>query len=516
MRRAPFVTRIENDMYYADAALSQRLDLLLHLTQYGNELLLVTADGGGGKTSMLHQYLKRAQSNWSVGHITATESTRTEQFIKQVYRQFTLRGEALSNKTNSQALTATAVKKHLETYLLENRRVVLLIDDADLLTIDMLELVLELSTITQQQKSSLQIILFCHPQIKIKLAAPELEQKRFLTQRKIDLPKLNLAQTDNLLQHRLNATGLTGSKIFTHSAIKRIHKSSKGVPEQICRIAHQILTDSTPKTRHRFFNLNLILHPPIPKSMNTLLAALVIIILVAILYYQEQINALYDSGSNEVKQTRMELNIPTASNDRKQLDSNSVEPTEFDLIDQQSITTTPDGENSNSVSQTDLAIMANLADLQADTNATSELTNSIPTTSGFNKAIEPIAPSAPPTKNLTTPKRINSLDKVAISVQHQTKWLLSQKSESYTLQLLAGYNLSTIKNFLEKQINNHDKLAYYLSYNNGKPWHSLVYGIYPNRDTARLAIKSLPATLTVDKPWIRKLDFIKRDINDRR
>jgi len=512
MRRAPFVTRVENDMYYADAALSQRLDLLLHLTQYGNELLLVTAEGGGGKTSMLHQYIKRAQSNWSVGHITATESTRTEQFIKQIYRQFTLRGEALSNKPSSQALNTTDVKKYLETYLLENRRVVLLIDDADLLTTDLLELVLELSTITQQQKSSLQIILFCHPQIKIKLAAPELEQKRFLTQRKIDLPKLNLAQTDHLLQHRLNATGLTGSKIFTHSAIKRIHKSSKGVPEKICGIAHQILTDSTPKTRHRFFNLNLILHPPIPKSINTLLVILVIIFLIAMLYYQEQINALYNSGSNDVKQTHIELNIPTAAKSSEQLVP-TIEPTPSDVMGPQSISAIANGENSNRTLRTDLAIMANEADIQADTNVTSEVSNSTPTTSGINKPIEPITLQ---TKNLTAPKRINSLDKVAISISHQTKWILTQKSESYTLQLLAGYNLSTIKNFLEKQINNHEKLAYYLSYNNGRPWHSLVYGIYPNRDTARLAIKSLPATLAVDKPWIRKLDFIKRDINDTR
>jgi len=107
-----------------------------------------------------------------------------------------------------------------------------------------------------------------------------------------------------------------------------------------------------------------------------------------------------------------------------------------------------------------------------------------------------------------------TLSKASIDIEHQTKWVLAQKSDYYTLQLLAGYNLSTINNFLKQYSLNNKKLAYYLSYNNGKRWHSLVYGIYPNRDTARLAIKTLPTELAIAKPWIRKLHFIKRDIND--
>ncbi|MFV2057773.1 MAG: SPOR domain-containing protein, partial [Thiohalomonadales bacterium] len=109
---------------------------------------------------------------------------------------------------------------------------------------------------------------------------------------------------------------------------------------------------------------------------------------------------------------------------------------------------------------------------------------------------------------------IISIGKVPISVKRQTQWVLSQASDHYTLQLLAGYNLSTIKNFLAEYPLDRDNLAYYRSYNNGKEWHSLVYGIFPDRDSARQAIKKLPAALAVAKPWVRKLHYIKRDIND--
>ena len=50
MHRAPFSAAIENDMYYVEPTRKQRLDVLLHLTQYTNELLVVTGEQGMGKT----------------------------------------------------------------------------------------------------------------------------------------------------------------------------------------------------------------------------------------------------------------------------------------------------------------------------------------------------------------------------------------------------------------------------------------------------------------------------------
>ncbi|MFV2057282.1 MAG: AAA family ATPase, partial [Thiohalomonadales bacterium] len=292
MQRPPFANQAENDMYFSDALLTQRLDLLLHLTQYGHELLLVTAEEGGGKTSMLNQFIQRAYSNWQIGHIIGASSTNQEQLIKQIYRQFMLQDDP-----HKKVISTKGLNDHMEAFLMTNHRVVLLIDDAHTLPLEALALLLDLSSMTNINKFSLQIILFCHPQIKVKLATPELEKKRFLKQRKIDLPKLTITQTDQLIQHRVELTGLRGSKIFPLSTVERIFKTSKGNPNKICEIAHQILTDSTPKERHSFFNLNYILHPPLPRMTNSIAITAVGILIVGILYFQDTINAIYQDES---------------------------------------------------------------------------------------------------------------------------------------------------------------------------------------------------------------------------
>ena len=532
MRRAPFASRIESDMYYSDSTLTQRLDLLLHLTQYGNELLLVTAEDGGGKTSMLHTFIQKAQTNWSVGHITANDSSNKELFIKQIYRQFKLEGESHSksvgrDEDSNKNISSKKVKHHLTTYLLSNRRVVLLVDDADKLSNDALELLLDLSSIIHHDKSSLQVILFCHPSIKIQLAAPELEQKRFLKQRKIDLPKLTKTQTDELIQHRLNNAGMKASKIFTRSTINRIYKTTKGNPDHICEIAHQILTDSTPKARHRFFTLDYILHPPFPVSGNTFVFIAFAIIVGAIMYFHDSINTIFENSAEnnnpeKVVQTKMVLDLPIELNkppanlplasvkpillsppvvvdDSNQLPTELENNKDFSLqgSDDTSIISAPESSST---------IQPDAKKRPADIKPEPALVNL-----ERSKPVEPISPASTKLKKLA--EKITPT-KAAIPVNHQTAWMLTQMPGKYTLQLLAGRKLSTINNFLQQHTLPSDKIAYYLSYNNGKALHSLVYGIYPNRDTARLAIKSLPPKLVAAKPWIRKLHYIHRDINN--
>lgn len=505
-------------MYYADAALTQRLDLLLHLTQYGNELLLVTAEQGGGKTCLLHQFKQRAQTHWHIGHITATATSSKVQIIKQIYQQLDLQPESLT-----QTPTTKVLKRELEMFLLAKSRVVLLVDDADKLPIEALEVLLELSTIIDKGKSPLQLVLFCQPQIKIKLAAPELEQKRFLKQRKIDLPVLNVKQTDSLIQHRLHTAGMQGSKVFTRTTIEKIYKLSAGNPDRICTAAHQILTDSTPKERHSFFPLNYILDQPFPRLINSLAILSVAILLGGLLYFQDNINAVYQYDVNPEtqwpakRQTQLALEIPHAGDGVKNSDSvaNAKLPPVQPIADRLETAESAKRE----IPQTALA--------QHDTESKSAIPGANSTkppapvldklATGLDEKMKLAAttgpvhkqtpPSPPVTSQRTPPKN-------PLAIKRQTDWILAQKSDYYTLQLMAGYNLSTIQNFLKQYRLNQDNIAYYLSYNKGKAWHSLVYGIFPDRATARLAIKDLPPELVAAKPWIRKLHYIKRDIND--
>jgi septal ring-binding cell division protein DamX len=97
---------------------------------------------------------------------------------------------------------------------------------------------------------------------------------------------------------------------------------------------------------------------------------------------------------------------------------------------------------------------------------------------------------------------------------HLEPWLLDQISSNYTLQLVAGYQKSTVNNFLNRHKLPATELAYYRSVNKGKEWHSLVFGIYPDYSSAKRAIDGLPAAVRKTKPWIRRLKNIQKEINE--
>ena len=90
-------------------------------------------------------------------------------------------------------------------------------------------------------------------------------------------------------------------------------------------------------------------------------------------------------------------------------------------------------------------------------------------------------------------------------------WVMAQKADHYTLQLVAGRQKQTITNFIKKYQLKED-LIYFSSKRNDKIWHNLSHGIYPDRSTANQAAKNLPASLAKVKPWIRKIGTIQAEI----
>jgi len=93
-------------------------------------------------------------------------------------------------------------------------------------------------------------------------------------------------------------------------------------------------------------------------------------------------------------------------------------------------------------------------------------------------------------------------------------WLRQQPHSSYVLQLLSARYMSNIKNLLSGQSGIQNQLSGYVKYTpSGKPRYLLLYGIYPDRETAEAAINALPVELKSIPPWPRKLGDAIKEIN---
>lgn len=95
-------------------------------------------------------------------------------------------------------------------------------------------------------------------------------------------------------------------------------------------------------------------------------------------------------------------------------------------------------------------------------------------------------------------------------------WLRQQDADSYVLQLLSAQYMSNIKNLLTGQSGTQNQLSGYVKYTpSGKPRYLLLYGIYPDKESAEAAIDELPLEFQVIPPWPRRLGDAIKEINKR-
>jgi DamX protein len=95
-------------------------------------------------------------------------------------------------------------------------------------------------------------------------------------------------------------------------------------------------------------------------------------------------------------------------------------------------------------------------------------------------------------------------------------WLRQQAAGSYVLQLLSAQYMSNIKNLLSGQSGIQNQLSGYVKYTpSGKPRYLLLYGIYPDEESAEAAIDDLPVEFQSIPPWPRRLGDAIKEINKR-
>lgn len=231
LRESPFAAGAR--FFYADPERAQTLNMLQHLTQYSEELLLVSGPAGSGKSTLLEQYLARADEDWKVCRVSATETPDPAALFLAAARCFGLHTDGVA----SDALLG-ALQEHLN-HLQQTMTPVLVVDDADHLSDDALEIVVRLAELPGEHGKLVRTILFADSAI-----LPRFDSARFASgprPHRLDLKPLDEAQTIAYLQHRLATAGFAGGPLFLPRDLKRIHKQSLGWPGGINVQAHEVL-----------------------------------------------------------------------------------------------------------------------------------------------------------------------------------------------------------------------------------------------------------------------------------
>lgn len=140
-----------------------------------------------------------------------------------------------SSKDLVDALNAFLLEAHAR-----GQRIVLLIDEAQNLSIETLEQVRLLTNLETAKQKLLQVILLGQPELRDKLALPELRQLAQRVTARYHLTPLDETETEAYLRHRFRVAGAQRF-VFTRGAVRALHRASKGIPRLLNIVADRAL-----------------------------------------------------------------------------------------------------------------------------------------------------------------------------------------------------------------------------------------------------------------------------------
>ncbi|HEX5355738.1 MAG TPA: AAA family ATPase [Aquabacterium sp.] len=232
LKQAPFSIAPDPRYLFMSERHREALAHLLYGVGGGGGFVVLTGEIGAGKTTVCRCFLEQIPRRTNVAYIFNPKVTVAE-LLKSVCDEFRIPYE---HQGPGQATIKDYVDP-LNEFLLKTHAVgqnnVLIIDEAQNLSTDVLEQLRLLTNLETSERKLLQIMLIGQPELRTMLAQPELEQ---LAQRVIahfHLEALTEEETGQYIQHRLSIGGLKRGRLFDSKAVRRIHQLTGGVPRRI-------------------------------------------------------------------------------------------------------------------------------------------------------------------------------------------------------------------------------------------------------------------------------------------
>src|SRR5919205_961426 len=223
LRERPFALSPDPDYLYPSRVHREALDYLRYGLETHAGFVVITGEIGSGKTTLL----QGLDSQTTVGRIVNTLLDPRE-LLETIMIDF-----GLDPTGRSKPLLLRDLAQYLVDQRLAGRLVLLVIDEAQNLSLAALEELRMLSNLETEKSKLLQIILVGQPNLREKLAAPELEQLRQRITVSYHLMPLDAVETLHYINHRLRRAAIGPPLEFPAEATSVIHARSRGVPRII-------------------------------------------------------------------------------------------------------------------------------------------------------------------------------------------------------------------------------------------------------------------------------------------
>lgn len=274
LTEAPFSIAPDPRYLYMSQRHQEALAHLLYGVNGEGGFVLLTGEVGAGKTTICRCLLEQIPETCVVAYIFNPRLT-VEELLSSICVEY---GIAYPPGNTSIKLFVDFINAYLLESHAKGKRAVLIIDEAQNLSPEVLEQMRLLTNLETSQCKLLQIILLGQPELATMLAKPELRQLSQRVVARYHLGPLTRQEVGAYLKHRLEISGAQ-RQLFPASLMKRIHDLSGGVPRLINVLCDRALLGAYVQGKDRVDGATLaqsareVIHRPARHNRNLLLSA---------------------------------------------------------------------------------------------------------------------------------------------------------------------------------------------------------------------------------------------------
>ncbi len=235
LTEAPFdITPNPRFLFYS-AKHREAYNHLLYGIRERKGFVQLTGEVGAGKTTLCRAALEQLNQHYTTALIL-NPIMSAEELMRAIGFEYGLPVSGLDKLT-----TLAVINNFLLHQVEQGRDTVLIIDEAQDLTDELLEQVRLLSNLETDNRKLLQIVLLGQPELRDRLNNPKLRQLRQRITVRFHLPPLSKEELGKYIRHRLKTSGANGLPYFTKPALWRVHRYSHGIPRLINALCDKAL-----------------------------------------------------------------------------------------------------------------------------------------------------------------------------------------------------------------------------------------------------------------------------------
>ena len=223
----PFEMTPDPSFLYLGETHREGLATLIYGVESRKGFVVLTGEVGTGKTTLLHALLSQLDPTMPSAFIFNPRLGPVD-FLHVLFDEF-----GIDKRCRTKAEYLLALNHFLIECLQEDRTALLIVDEAQNLSAEMLEEVRLLSNLETPTSKLLQIMLVGQPELDQMLDRPDLRQLRQRIALRFQLSPFDAEEVDNYVDERLRLAGYTGKGIFARSARKALCAYTGGVPRLV-------------------------------------------------------------------------------------------------------------------------------------------------------------------------------------------------------------------------------------------------------------------------------------------